>query len=104
MSMTHLHLATNVGADDTKGLDPGALHIHTAEYLCDSGTGNATVIHYGRNSGLGSWHAIWTATFTGAASGEKQSVALEHGWAEYKSECTVLTGTGGRVLSTMSGA
>ena len=103
MSLTITHLATNVDAGAPTFVY-GRLHIHTAEYLCDSGTGNATVIHYGRNSGLGSWHTIWTANFTGAASGEKQSAALEHGWAEYKSECTVLTGTGGRVLSTMSGA
>jgi hypothetical protein len=103
MSMTITHAATNIGTG-TPTYVYGALHMHTAEYLCDSGTGNATVIHYGRNGGVGSWHTIWTATFTAAASGAKQVAALEHAWAEYKSECTVLTGTGGRVLSTMSGA
>ena len=50
--LSQLHTATNVGAGNATTIRgrPGAtLKTHTVEYLCDSGTGNATVIHYGRN-------------------------------------------------------
>lgn len=101
-----LHTATNVGAGNTitMRITRASLKTHTVEYLCDSGTGNATVTHYGRNSDAGGWHAIWTYTFTGAASGDKAATTLQHAWEDYKTECSVLTGTGGRVLSTMAGA
>ena len=101
-----LHAATNVGAGiNVMVMGVSApLKTHTAEYQCSSGTGNATITHYGRNSDQGAWHAIWTYAFTGAANGDKAATTLEHAWENYKTECSVLTGTGGKVLSTMSGA
>lgn len=105
--LNQLHTATNVGSGEaisTRGRTGATLKTHTVEYLCDSGTGNATVTHYGRNSDAGGWHAIWTYTFTGASSGDKAATTLQHAWEDYKTECSVLTGTGGRVLSTMAGA
>ena len=66
-------------------------------------TGSATVTHHGRNSGAGSWHQILTFTFTAEASGSKQVQTLEHGWTEYKSDCSGRGGTGARVLTTMTG-
>ena len=105
--LNQLHTATNSGSGapiTTNVLHNTTLKTHTVEYLCDSGTGDATVTHYGRNGDAGSWHAIWTYTFTGAASGDKAATTLQHAWEDYKTECSVLTGTGGRVLSTMAGA
>ena len=101
-----LHAATNVGAGVVVSARGGAarLKTHTAEYQCSSGTGDATITHYGRNSDQGAWHAIWTYAFTAASNGDKASTTLEHAWDDYKTECSVLTGTGGQVLSTMSGA
>ena len=100
------HAATNAGAGISS---PHAgrtdLHIHTAEYLCDSGTGGATVTHYGRNSSDGGWFPICEFVFTDVASGTKaEPKALEHNWDQYKTECSAITGTGARVVSTMSGA
>ena len=109
---SQLHVATNAGDDSAAviGKNVGnSVRTHTAEYRCASGTGNATVTHYGRNGYSGDttgggWFPIWTYTFTGASNGDKASNTLQHAWEDYKTECSVLTGTGGKVLSTMSGA
>ncbi len=106
MIFSETHDATNVGAGNAaRDTGRSTLHVHTAEFLCDSGTGSATVTHYGRNGNSGSWYAICTFTFTAAANGEKATPqTLEHNWDQYKSECSALSGTGARVLTTMSGA
>lgn len=83
------------------------LHTHTAEYLCTSGTGNATVSLYGTNdpSSAGPGHLICTFTFTGAASGDVATpVISEHSWEYVRSVCTVLSGTGASCRVTVSGA
>lgn len=97
------HTATNVGAGTAVRGYAGQVHLHTADFSCASGTGSATVTHYGRNGGS-SWYEICTFTFTAASDGEAATPqALEHNWEQYKSECSAISGTGASVLTTMSG-
>lgn len=97
----HTHTAAAVGGGPVvTNVGNCSLHIHTAEYI--GTTGNATIIHSGRN-GTGSWFPIYTFTFTAAVAGEKASVALAHAWEQYKTECTVLQ-AGASVKSSMAGA
>lgn len=102
---SHSHTPAALAGPIVRDAGRSALHVHTAEFYCDSGTGSATVTHYGRNSDDAAWNQIVTFTFTAAANGEKATPqTLEHNWDQYKSECSALSGTGARVLTTMSGA
>lgn len=101
-TVIELHRATNVDAGASQMMR-GRLHTHTAELTTTSGTGSATVKHYGRNGDTGSWHEIVTFTFISEASGSKLVQTLEHAWDNVKSECTAISGTGAAVLTTITG-
>lgn len=83
--------------------DLGTIITMTAVLTCSSGNCSAGVQLEGSNDGV-NWFIVGAAlTFASAASPQTQSaVRVQFSYAQYRANCTAITGTGAQLVTSIS--